>query len=303
MESTTADKEDVLVQFRAADDAILLALVLHYGIPESLIRYVQESGRGGRSGEPCKAIIVLAKNFPSHLEKQDYATQRRMSEYLQQGKYNKQCRRIFLDQYMDNDKMREYCLATEARCDVCRSRQPSSVPDREAISPASEEEEAFSMIDDDSSDYGEDIAIDPDLLDSPTPQQWVSLSLTSPVQGLVLSPRRAPTVATPSTMPLSYYDEPPSSSPGPPPHALRHITSHEPSRRPSYAPSSTPLYTPSRTPIRTPCSTPNLRSSPYTPSRAPMRVPRSTSNLLLEARVRRQLGDRSSQCHLWNAQA
>ena len=76
------------MQFKAAINAILLAtsslsegtnisnvaLVLYYGILESLIRYVQELGRGGRSREFCEATIVLAKNLPSYLKQQDYAT-------------------------------------------------------------------------------------------------------------------------------------------------------------------------------------------------------------------------------------
>jgi superfamily II DNA helicase RecQ len=196
MDSTTTDKRGVLQQFRAANDAILLAtsslregtdipnvtLVLHYGIPESLIRYIQESGRGGRSGEACEATIVLAESLPSHIGKQDHATQQRMNDYLQQDVYNKQCRRIVIDRYMDNDLGRERCLATEAQCDVCGSRQLVGASSTAIVLIASACEEANPPgamdKDDELSDYGDNVVVDPELLDSPTPQRRLPFPAT-----------------------------------------------------------------------------------------------------------------------------
>ena len=44
------------------------------------------------------------------------------------------------------------------------SRQPSSIPNKEAILLASKEKEAFSIIDNNLSNYSKDIAINPNLL-------------------------------------------------------------------------------------------------------------------------------------------
>ena len=69
--------------------------------------------------------------------------------------------------------MREHCLAAEARCNVCCSRQPSSALNKATTTLANEEEEAFRVINkgDNLSNYSEDIAINPKLLNSLAPQQ------------------------------------------------------------------------------------------------------------------------------------
>ena len=69
--------------------------------------------------------------------------------------------------------MRKHCLAAEARCDVCCSRQPSSALNKATTTLANKEEEVFRVIDkgNNLSNYSKDIAINSKLLNSLAPQQ------------------------------------------------------------------------------------------------------------------------------------
>ena len=68
--------------------------------------------------------------------------------------------------------MRKHCLAAEAQCNVCCSRQPSSALNKATTTPANKEEEVFRVIDkgNNLSNYSKDIAINPKLLNSLAPQ-------------------------------------------------------------------------------------------------------------------------------------
>ncbi|KAF2702367.1 P-loop containing nucleoside triphosphate hydrolase protein, partial [Pleomassaria siparia CBS 279.74] len=134
MHSDTPDKEKVLAEYQMSTSSIMIATsclsegthipnvqtVVHMGAPESMIKYVQESGRGGRDVDRCRAVIVLAQGLPSHLSKQVHTTRARVQQYLQVDYHNKKCRRVAIDRYMDDNRVREHCLPHEAQCDICQ---------------------------------------------------------------------------------------------------------------------------------------------------------------------------------------
>ena len=69
--------------------------------------------------------------------------------------------------------MREHCLAAEAQCNVCCSRQPSSALNKATTTLVNKKEEAFKVINkgNNLSNYSKDIAINSKLLNSLAPQQ------------------------------------------------------------------------------------------------------------------------------------
>ena len=96
-----------------------IVLVIHIGIPWSMIDFAQESGRGGRQGEVVDSIILVDTM--------------QVSQRLQQGQYSidqaavadfittDQCRRWVMSEYLDGVGSGQRCGATEGgqRCDRC----------------------------------------------------------------------------------------------------------------------------------------------------------------------------------------
>ena len=99
-----------------------IGLVLHVGTPFSFVAYVQGSGRAGRNGEPCLAVMLHNMSFTMKPEQEING----ISEYVKPG----QCRRVIIDKYMDDERAGctccEYPVQCEA-CDVCKVRLVSPV--------------------------------------------------------------------------------------------------------------------------------------------------------------------------------
>lgn len=115
-------RADRLTAFREGDIRVLVAtnafglgvdipdivLTIHADEPDTLLDFAQMSGRGGRDGRPCTAILLTGRTA--------YADER-MQRYLSA----RECRRIGLDTYLDGSGMRTSCVAGEAPCDWCQA--------------------------------------------------------------------------------------------------------------------------------------------------------------------------------------
>ena len=92
--------------------------IIHYGAPRSLEDYFQESGRGGRSGEPAKSIVYwkpkdcpMRKNL-TKIHDQETAAVRRYVENCSE------CRRDQLLKYFD-PMLAKVGMDSSSCCDVC----------------------------------------------------------------------------------------------------------------------------------------------------------------------------------------
>lgn len=104
-----------------------IVYVIHVGRPYGLTSFVQQSGRGGRSGEVSESIIVTRVESSSGRRRSgimsEYSVEQidedAMTEFIQgQG-----CRRQVLGQYMDGDPDGSSCSQTDSVfCDRCRVR-------------------------------------------------------------------------------------------------------------------------------------------------------------------------------------
>ncbi|SCV61242.1 uncharacterized protein FFFS_15811 [Fusarium fujikuroi] len=92
--------------------------IIHLGHPYSLVDYVQETGRGGRAGEPVEAdIIIDDKEWPS----EDKDTDRYVSpdvRHVNMFIRTKGCRRVQLGLYLDGDP-RDCSRIDAIPCDGC----------------------------------------------------------------------------------------------------------------------------------------------------------------------------------------
>ncbi|KAF4921051.1 ATP-dependent DNA helicase Q-like 3 [Colletotrichum fructicola] len=86
-------------------------LVIHADMPTGLRRFVQESGRAGRDGQPSASVVVCRSGNSSGLQ-----WEAAVEEYLA----GDECRRIILDRVMDGRSNRNGCEDDEEVCDVCR---------------------------------------------------------------------------------------------------------------------------------------------------------------------------------------
>ena len=100
--------------------------IIHYGAPQSIEDYFQESGRGGRSGEPARSLVYW-KPTDCRLKKQLESTRDQevaaVRHYLEN---DTSCRRQWLLQYFDpsfTTSVQDPLLC----CDVCASKCSTSL--------------------------------------------------------------------------------------------------------------------------------------------------------------------------------
>ena len=94
-----------------------IALVLHYGMPSSMERFMQEAGRGGRNGCECRCVTLASASDVSKLSRQATtpaarAAVRNLSEYFFA---NTRCRRQGILEYFGEPPPPVPC----GGCDVC----------------------------------------------------------------------------------------------------------------------------------------------------------------------------------------
>ena len=82
--------------------------VMHLGVPDNVESYIQETGRGGRDGEPTLATLLAVNRHNQHRE-------RSMVKYQQNTSV---CRRDML--FQDTDNYEHVDLGTKCLyCDIC----------------------------------------------------------------------------------------------------------------------------------------------------------------------------------------
>lgn len=89
--------------------------IVHYGAPQSIDDYFQESGRGGLSGEQAISIVYWR---PSDCPRKEKILTTRDSEIIEYLENTTKCRRKWLLQYFD-----ESCSVSHddkhSCCDIC----------------------------------------------------------------------------------------------------------------------------------------------------------------------------------------
>ena len=106
--------------------------VLHYGAPPDLESYLQEVGRGGRDGKPCKVTLYYR---PFHLAHCD----ERMRNFWQN--IERKCRRKILMSYFKEkpetpDLKHGRCNVCQAacKCSICSATQtPDTTPVNDTV--------------------------------------------------------------------------------------------------------------------------------------------------------------------------
>lgn len=102
-----------------------LVQVVHLGRPYGITAYVQQAGRAGRNGEPCKSTILCHVTPGTH----GYRTSRQLTEgtieqfeedTLSAYILDKGCRRAFLARIFDDGSSTSTCVGlAQALCDHC----------------------------------------------------------------------------------------------------------------------------------------------------------------------------------------
>jgi superfamily II DNA helicase RecQ len=147
------DREGILERFKQGGDRVLVAtsafglgidipdirLVIHADEPRTLMDYAQESGRAGRDGARCEAVMLKRSGW-ERMEGLN-SKERRVKRLWMGGA----CLREVLDIYLDGCEERDGCGEEEERCSVCWSegeRQLAAMATAEAEeAPETEDED------------------------------------------------------------------------------------------------------------------------------------------------------------------
>ncbi|KAG9241062.1 P-loop containing nucleoside triphosphate hydrolase protein, partial [Calycina marina] len=145
-------KEEIRKEWQSANGRVIIATnafglgidqpdvrcVIHVGPIYQIRSYGQESGRAGRDGERCQAIIVMPKGKQEALQKAQRhprnqtidriagkvvsETQRRKIEIQKVNRLisGARCRRIYLDEELDGRIDRLRCEEGDEVCDICQ---------------------------------------------------------------------------------------------------------------------------------------------------------------------------------------
>ena len=103
--------------FGAGIDIGSIDVVVHAGNPRSMVDFSQESGRGGRHGQPALSIVFQSAEPDRDQMMDDYCGRAEMREWLAQ---TSRCRRIGLGEYLDGIGISCPSLPGGRLCDLCR---------------------------------------------------------------------------------------------------------------------------------------------------------------------------------------
>jgi superfamily II DNA helicase RecQ len=132
--STAVDKERMLEAFREGSQRIIVATsslgmgvdiadircVIHADRPRSLLEYAQESGRAGRDGLTCEAVVIEQEGWMASVDSERTGEEQALVRtYLWGEGGEERCRRVLLDGYLDGRTDRAGCEGGEELCDVC----------------------------------------------------------------------------------------------------------------------------------------------------------------------------------------
>ena len=153
-EFTGGDGQNVMVStslLGAGVDIPHVRHVWHFGVPWSLIDYIQETGRGGRDGRPAHSHVFTWKaELQSSPRKLQY-TEDAMRQLLTQPS---DCRRVLISQILDNRPTSCTLLKRSNFCDHCRTdaehcrpqspikffQVPASVASAKALPPVQDQQ-------------------------------------------------------------------------------------------------------------------------------------------------------------------
>lgn len=151
------DQEGVLEQFGATTGAVLFAtcaielgvdlpLVGYVGCcsPESMLAFVQATGRGGRDGQTAEAVLLVGTTLGKIAQPGPVLAPytAAMDEYAQEHLVSLElatCRRVSIDKCMDGVVTRTCCNQDigEVLCDVCSHHQSPTTPSETSSSRSS----------------------------------------------------------------------------------------------------------------------------------------------------------------------
>lgn len=100
------DQQYLFFSFPLGMDIPDIRRIIHFGVPVELDQYIQETGRGGRDGKPCQAVIIRHSNSLSGKISKD------MKDYL----IETTCRRKILLAVFDEEPT---TLSSYQCCDLC----------------------------------------------------------------------------------------------------------------------------------------------------------------------------------------
>lgn len=126
------DSQNILVAtslLGAGVDIAHVRHVWHFGIPWSLIDYVQETGRGGRDGRPAFSHVITWLGELKGTGREMNYTEDAMRQWTIQ---KSSCRRVLIGQVLDNKPTSCVLLRHSNYCDCCRvaaqdPRPPSGI--------------------------------------------------------------------------------------------------------------------------------------------------------------------------------
>ncbi|KAM0714670.1 hypothetical protein Q7P37_003050 [Cladosporium fusiforme] len=125
-------------------------LVVNVNEPESLVLFVQESGRAGRDGSKAYSLVLLPSTWEPQddLDKDEEPVQnlrydislRKQRERQAVHRYlrGEQCYRTSLTEHLDVIGHRRWCMTEDAPCDFCKVGHEEPVPPREPTTRSSE---------------------------------------------------------------------------------------------------------------------------------------------------------------------